>query len=117
MIVKATRPIIDWDAEAGRSVVINKGETGILSDSLASIHEGSWEPAEDLPQLDHDGDGAPGGSVPDDPPALTGKNKAELLDIAKAEGAVADADMTNKDIIAAIEAVRVSGDIDDAPPA
>lgn len=53
--------------------------------------------------LDHDGDGKKGGSVPDSPPALTGKNKAALLEIAKAEGAAANEEMTNADIRAAIE--------------
>lgn len=63
-------------------------------------------PADDDDTFDHDGDGKAGGSTPQDPPALAGKNKAELLDIAAAEGAEADESMKNDDIKAAIEAKR-----------
>lgn len=71
--------------------------------------------ADALPQLDHDGNGEPGGSEPHEPPALTGKNKAELLAIAEAEGVEADETMTNKAIVEAIETARAPAD--DAPPA
>lgn len=56
--------------------------------------------------LDHDGDGKPGGSEKYVPPALTGKNKAELLDIAKAEDVDLPDDATNDAIRDAIEAKR-----------
>lgn len=56
--------------------------------------------------LDHDGNGQPGGSMPADPPSLAGKNKAQLLEIAGAEGAKADDGMTNAQIVQAIEAKR-----------
>jgi len=44
-----------------------------------------------------------------DHPALTGKNKAELLDIAKAEGVSVADNATNDEIKAAIEAKRNIG--------
>ena len=56
--------------------------------------------------LDHDANGQPGGSLPDSPPALTGKNKSDLLEIGHAEGAQVDEDMTNAELRAAIEAGR-----------
>ena len=68
--------------------------------------------------LDHDRNGANGGSLPDAPPALTGKNKDDLLVIAKAEAVAiakdADgkdipiADATNKQIADAIAAKRAA---------
>lgn len=62
--------------------------------------------ASDLPQLDHDQDGEPGGSFADEPPALTGKNKAELLEIAAAEGVDVSDEMTKAEIVEAIELGR-----------
>lgn len=53
--------------------------------------------------MDGDGDGKMGGSLPNNPPALTGKNKAALLKIGRDEGAAVDEDMTNAAIRAAIE--------------
>lgn len=47
------------------------------------------------------GEGPKDGAV-----ALTGKNKAELLEIAAAEGVEVEADATNADIKAAIELAR-----------
>ncbi len=77
----------------------------------------------DLPQLDHDHDGQPGGSEPHDPPALSGKTKAELLAIAADEGIDVEAiegtgsggNVLNADIVAAIEAARAAADDDIAP--
>lgn len=45
MEVKATRQIIDYDADTRAVIVINKGETGELSDVMLEKHKGSWEPA------------------------------------------------------------------------
>lgn len=103
MFIKATKQIIDWDSEAGASVILNVGDTATLSATMLDRHAGSYEPAEAptladmcaqivaeldagdpngepeplalsederaaLPQLDHDGDGEPGGSTaPADP--------------------------------------------------
>lgn len=57
--------------------------------------------------LDHDENGEKGGSNPDEPVSLSRKTKAELLEIAEAEG-VADLsdDNTVEEIKAAIEAAR-----------
>lgn len=54
------RAIIDYDADRRSTVIINKGETGEISEKLAEIHRDAW--ADDLDQLDHDGDGQAGGS-------------------------------------------------------
>lgn len=54
--------------------------------------------------LDHDG--RPGGSLPADPPSLTGKNKTQLLEIAEAEGVEIEEGSTNADIMSAIELAR-----------
>ncbi|TZG25586.1 hypothetical protein [Sphingomonas montanisoli] len=59
-----------------------------------------------LAALDRDGDGKPGGSKAAEPVSLTGKNKADLLDIAKAEGVTIEDGATNDDIKSAIELAR-----------
>ena len=56
--------------------------------------------------LDHDENGKKGGSKPAEPVSLTGKNKAELLEIAKAEGVTVEEGATNADIASAIELAR-----------
>jgi hypothetical protein len=56
--------------------------------------------------LDHDFDGKEGGSLRADPPSLSGKNKAELLDIAEAGGVEIADGATNAEIVSAIEASR-----------
>lgn len=58
--------------------------------------------------FDHDGDGKDGGSKPKDPPSLSGMNKAELLDQAKAEGVTVKDGATNAEIAEAIEAKRAA---------
>jgi hypothetical protein len=47
------------------------------------------------------------GTVPADPPALDGKKKDELLDVAASEGADVDASATKPQIVEAIEANRL----------
>ena len=56
--------------------------------------------------FDHDHDGKPGGSLPDSPVSLTNKNKAQLLEIAAAEGVEIEEGATNPQIVEAIEAAR-----------
>lgn len=56
--------------------------------------------------LDHDADGEKGGSEVRKPPALSGKSKPALIDIAKVEGVTLEDDMTAADIRAAIELNR-----------
>lgn len=90
MFIRATRQIIDWDAESGSSLILNVGDTDTLSPTMLAKHEGSWEPADGTvftgsismaviddgtlaapklgsepitDPLDHDGDGEPGGSI------------------------------------------------------
>ena len=58
--------------------------------------------------LDHDEDGEKGGSKPAAPPALSGKTKAELIEIAAAEGLTFDDEDLVADIKAAIEAGRAT---------
>lgn len=56
--------------------------------------------------LDHDGNGEKGGSLPNAPVGLSGKNKAELIAIATAEGAEIEDTMTVADLKSAIELHR-----------
>lgn len=120
--IRAIGSIIEWDAEEARMCIANPGdevETG-ANLAAAKIVEGVAELAEtgealaapagkaQLAQLDHDGDGAPGGSRPHDPPALTGRNKEQLVRIAEAEGVSVPDGATNKQIVAAIEASRAA---------
>lgn len=94
-------------------ITVFPGQTveATLSDAELAIarRSGRWSIEDDAPHpTDRDGDGIPGGSMPADPPALTGKTKAELLAIAEAEGAGADGAMTKTAIIDAIEARRAA---------
>jgi len=59
-----------------------------------------------LAALDLDGDGNPGGSRQSLPPSLSNKTKAELIEIAKAEGVEIEDGATNDDIKSAIELHR-----------
>ena len=86
--------------------------------------EGTGEPMQPIPaqadgslqQLDHDGDGKPGGSLPHEPPALSGMTKAQLAEQAIAEGIIveqikgtgANGNVLADDIKAAIEAKRAA---------
>lgn len=73
-------------------------------------------PPSSLQQLDHDGDGQPGGSLPHEPPALSGMTKAQLAEQAIAEGIIveqikgtgANGNVLADDIKAAIEAKRAA---------
>lgn len=113
MKIEAISTIIDHDN--GQMVVINVGEIGELTDAKAQRHiEAGTAKLADADPLDHDGDGEAGGSIPNEPPALTGKNKAQLLEIAGAEGVEVVDGATNADIIAAIEAKRVADELADA---
>ncbi|NIJ18474.1 hypothetical protein FHS95_000143 [Sphingomonas naasensis] len=60
----------------------------------------------DVSLFDGDGDGKPGGSMPQEPVALGGKNKAQLLEIAAAEKVEVAEGATNDEIREAIEAKR-----------
>jgi hypothetical protein len=81
------------------------GQVEISADELKSMRATGYFDINGGP-LDHDKNGAPGGSNPDDPPSLSGKNKAELLEIAAAEGVEVEDGATNDDIKAAIELKR-----------
>lgn len=61
---------------------------------------------EKLAAVDADGNGAPAGSRAANPPALSNKSKAELIEIAKAEGVEVEDGATNEDIKSAIELHR-----------
>lgn len=116
----------------GRMKVFNPGTEGeIVNETLARQYveadiaeavdeeievEVETEAAAD--PLDHDHDGAPGGSLPHDPPALSGMKKAELIAQADLEHVPLEAGWTNAQIIEAIEANRASagsGEADEAP--
>lgn len=60
-ITAKNREIIDWDAEQGKVIVANLGDTVEVSEAFAKVHRDAW--CDDLSQLDHDGDGEPGGST------------------------------------------------------
>lgn len=84
-------------------------EINLANERIATLEAENAELTAKLGALDADGDGNPGGSKPQDPPALTGKTKAELLQIAADEGAVIEDGALNADIIAAIELKREAG--------
>jgi len=85
----------------GSTVWINPGQTEVIEDDdILNVH------ADLLNPLDHDGNGEKGGSLPDAPVALSGKNKAQLLEIAADEGVEIEDGATNADIVSAIELAR-----------
>lgn len=61
---------------------------------------------QEVSPLDRDEDGHDGGSLAHEPPALTGKTKAQLLEIAAAEEVEIEDGATNADIVSAIELAR-----------
>lgn len=65
MKIKAISLIIAYDC--GQIVVLNPGDEGEVSDALALDHieagSAALADAPELSQLDHDGDGEPGGSI------------------------------------------------------
>lgn len=73
-------------------------------------------PADMISRFDHDGDGSPGGSLPYDPPALSGMNRAQLenqaeaegVDLASIVGTGQGGKVKNDDIAKAIEAKRAN---------
>lgn len=99
-------------AEAEPGLVAEGGDDAELPAPPSSIStiDGS------LAQLDHDGDGKPGGSLPVDPPSLFGMRKDDLIAQAEAEGILteqikgtgANGDVVADDIRAAIEAKRAA---------
>lgn len=79
------------DAEAAIEVVVGSGaEEGVVAGDA----------------FDHDKDGKAGGSEADAPVSLSGKSKADLLAVAKAEGVTVDETATNDQIRSAIEDKR-----------
>lgn len=94
--------------EAGGLTVSPADDSDVSDGDAAAVDEpGGDSGGGDTPHpLDHDGDGEKGGSLPAEPPSLSGKTKAELLEIAKDEGVKADKSMTNDAITKAIEAKR-----------
>lgn len=112
----------------GQIHVFNAGKNGepgeareVDDDLAAACHQvgHSESVGAEFAVFDHDGDGHPGGSLPAEPTALTGKNKAALLAIAEAEGVSIEEGATNAAIIEAIEAARPAPEPDpeEAPPA
>ncbi|MFS0771045.1 hypothetical protein [Sphingomonas sp. 1P08PE] len=98
---KGARGVGDIFVEAGAT---RKGVT-LNDDQVAEVERFGLLKISAGP-LDHDEDGEKGGSKPDSPPALSGKTKAELLDIARAEGVEVEEGATNDDIRSAIELHR-----------
>lgn len=91
----------------------NRDARVLLATQMAEPDLGTYaapSPSASAPRvhpLDGDRNGAPGGSLPHNPPSLRGKSKAKLLEIAKAEHvSIADPEASNSVIIAAIEAKR-----------
>lgn len=120
MKIRALRTFSVWDGvqihvfNAGSDGAPGEAETVSQELGALCLETGNAEAIDELPQLDHDSSGAPGGSEPHDPPALTGKNKAQLLAIAEAEGVATEDGATNAEIVAAIEAARAGEEV---PPA
>jgi hypothetical protein len=106
LIEKAEAEFVKRDqahAEATRALVARaekaEGQVQHLREQLDVANE-------KLKAFDRDGDGNPGGGAAQDKPGLTGKNKAELTEIAKAEGVEIEDGATNDDIRSAIELAR-----------
>lgn len=97
-VINATPPVALQPGDEVEGLTISDVELSIASKTGWFEIDGKTDP------LDHDGDGKKGGAKF---PGLTGKTKAELLDIAAAEDVtdVSDAD-TVEDIKTAIELSR-----------
>lgn len=114
MAVKTVRKLAAITAtlhDGKNMIVLNEGRYATVSvESLAFLREKDAIDETGEVGLDRDGDGAAGGSRENEPPALTGRNKADLLEIAANEGVVVPEGATNKEIVALIESVR-SGEL------
>lgn len=96
--------------EADKKLQTRETEINLANDRIATLEAEKAELTEKLTEkLAARISGDAGDREPQDLPALTGKTKAELLDIAAAEGATVEAGSTNADIIAAIELKREAG--------
>ena len=93
-------------ATANGTISTLRTEVSLANDRIATLQTENAELTEKLAALDADGDGNPGGSLPQDPPVLSGKTKAELLKIAADEKVEIEDGALNADIIAAIELKR-----------
>ena len=90
----------------GKEVWAEPGESIEADDFVDEWFERVPEHEAEADPLDHDSNGEKGGSLPDSPPSLSGKTKAELLVIADAEGVLVEEDATVAEIKTAIEAGR-----------
>ena len=66
MKIKAISTIIEWDGS--RMVILNPGDEDVVNDAFGEVQvdAGKAVRIDALPQLDHDGDGHPGGSTGED---------------------------------------------------
>lgn len=117
-----SHPVEDG-AEADTAASHESAATAVLRDELleadkklraaneriATLETENAELKAKFAAMDANGDGKPGGSLPNDPPALTGKTKAELLKIAEGEGVTIEDGALNADIVTAIESKRAAG--------
>jgi hypothetical protein len=87
-------------------VIFNEGkETRLIPEASRALLEREGVIGDGGP-LDRDGNGEAGGSKPQEPPALSGLNKTELLKVASDEGVTVEDGATNAKIVEAIEAKR-----------
>lgn len=104
----------EYEVALAAGFTISPAGTVGNGDAAAADLPGGDPGGSDTDPLDHDGDGEPGGSLPHEPPALSGKTKAELLaiaqnegvDIAAIKGTGSKGSVIILDIIRAIEANR-----------
>lgn len=96
----------EWFEDEDGDEIVAIGVPVSVVESAADAADDNSDDAAPVSPPDLDGDGKPGGSLPHDPPALSGKTKAELIAIAEAEGVELEAGARVADIIAAIELAR-----------